>query len=76
MPKSDAENQGYWLYRNVESMAQKVGAAPVFVDQDLSKLPGSSQSPANKTEHSSAFGDMTGQVDTHMTGQVDTHTHT
>ena len=31
------------------------------------------RSPVNQTEHSSAFRDMTGQVDTHKTEQVDTH---
>lgn len=37
MPKgmSDTKNLGYWLYRDVEGMAELAGTAPVFVDQDL-----------------------------------------
>ncbi|KAK7473838.1 hypothetical protein BaRGS_00034945 [Batillaria attramentaria] len=37
MPKTmtDTKHLGYWLYRDVEAMAEYAGTAPVFVDQDL-----------------------------------------
>ncbi|KAK7095364.1 hypothetical protein V1264_006783 [Littorina saxatilis] len=41
MPKGDAKSQGYWLYRDVETMAKQAGTAPVFVDLDQkSSVPG------------------------------------
>ncbi|XP_041368816.1 surfeit locus protein 1-like [Gigantopelta aegis] len=35
MPKADPKNIGYWMYRDVDAMAEAANAAPIFIDADL-----------------------------------------